>query len=433
MELKYYEWIDYFTNDYEIMSINNRITNQYDYKAYNEYVQQEQKIDFIIQGGDELSFKFESIQKDELSPIKEMNSSNFNEEKDKIIENLNIIDNNEFNTIQLNDLPEIENQTNINEINSKNNEIKILNDKLNSYKFQNKIILDENKKLIEIINIFRELQELDSKNEDKNKKPEKEIINAVNEVNEINIKNIPIDKKENKFKDKENKKTSYIDLNKVKKKTYGDLFKSKETKKENYIHNTKNELSNPKTYINITNCNKKNYSNFKKNTVDNLYINSIQNVSPGLSPCIIQNNDYNEIILNERFIDDVNVKYDTEIELNRYEEDNNENFNYQNIIEVLERYKEMNDRLIRNLSIEPTNYINLDKRKKDVENLEEVLKYINSIKDLEDRTNHVIPFYLIDKKIIYQNMIKYIFDKKEDNHVKRNISRVFQTKNKKPK
>ena len=40
---------------------------------------------------------------------------------------------------------------------------------------------------------------------------------------------------------------------------------------------------------------------------------------------------------------------------------------------------------------------------------------------------------LIILSFIYQNMIKYIFDKKEDNHVKRNISRVFQTKNKKPK
>ena len=47
-------------------------------------------------------------------------------------------------------------------IRSRDDEIRSLNDKLYSYKNQNKVILDENKKLLEIINIFKILQNLEN-------------------------------------------------------------------------------------------------------------------------------------------------------------------------------------------------------------------------------------------------------------------------------
>ena len=48
---------------------------------------------------------------------------------------------------------------------NKDKEIKNLSDKLNAYKYLNRIMLEENNKLLEIINLFKILQNMEKENE----------------------------------------------------------------------------------------------------------------------------------------------------------------------------------------------------------------------------------------------------------------------------
>jgi hypothetical protein len=90
--------------------------------------------------------------------------------------------------------------------------------------------------------------------------------------------------------------------------------------------------------------------------------------------------------------------------------------NYDHLINLLERYREMNDKLMSCLNREDlTVKIDTERRKQDVENLEQILEYINSIKNLPDKNEqeHVIPFYLIDKRRLYENIVNYIYHTKD--------------------
>jgi hypothetical protein len=89
---------------------------------------------------------------------------------------------------------------------------------------------------------------------------------------------------------------------------------------------------------------------------------------------------------------------------------------YEHLINLLEKYREMNDKLISCLNKDDfTVKIDTERRKQDVENLEQILEYINSVKDNQERSEkeHVIPFYLIDKRKLYENIVNYIYHSKD--------------------
>jgi len=90
--------------------------------------------------------------------------------------------------------------------------------------------------------------------------------------------------------------------------------------------------------------------------------------------------------------------------------------NYSNLIQYLEKYKELNDRLIETLENEKNDVkIDVKKRKRDVEYLEHILNYISSLGENKD-VKDLIPFYLIDKRKLFENMVKYLYSKDEVNH-----------------
>jgi len=88
-------------------------------------------------------------------------------------------------------------------------------------------------------------------------------------------------------------------------------------------------------------------------------------------------------------------------------------FSYNRIITMLEGYREMNEKLISNLN-DKTEFsqpviVDVEKRKKGVENLKEILDYISATKTLEDKRGQIIPFHLIDRRKLYENIVNYIF------------------------
>jgi hypothetical protein len=299
----------------------------------------------------------------------------------------------------------------------KDNEIKYLSEKLDSYKSSNKLILDENKKLLEIISIFKQLQEIDSKEGSKQ--------------NNNTLKDIKI----SKFDHPESpEKKTFINTNKDKKTTsYSNIYKKKEISKPQTSFQKQQQpqqVVDNKTYIRIKPTSDVKFTPKKENNEQ--YIHSISSVYPASNKYYSPINCEDEIVLNDKNV------YDFEIEdiqkkeeyiLTSYENEVKENYN--EVIDLLDKYKRMNEKLMKTLTIESENKINVEERKRDVENLSSVLDYINSIKDLQDRKDHVIPFYLVEKKKIYNNMMKYIFEKKDSPHIKRNISKVFERKMKK--
>jgi hypothetical protein len=291
----------------------------------------------------------------------------------------------------------------------KDNEIKHLSDKLDSYKNHNKLILDENKKLLEIITIFKQLQEIDSqstKAQDIIKK--KEI-----KVSQFDKPDINIHK-------------TYINTNREKKGSYGQIYKKKEIVKPSSFTITKPAIES-KSYIRVT-------TEKKKKHTSEPYLHSINNVCPDSKKYYSPNDNNDEIILNEKNVEDFEIEADIHKKedqiLTSYGHEEAKG-GYIEVIDMLEKYKQMNERLMKNLKVESENKVNVVERKKSVENLTSVLDYINSIKNLQERKDHVIPFYLVDKNKIYENMMKYIFEKKENTHIQRNISKVFETKKRK--
>jgi hypothetical protein len=111
--------------------------------------------------------------------------------------------------------------------------------------------------------------------------------------------------------------------------------------------------------------------------------------------------------------------------------ENNELRNYNHLIQYLEKYKELNDRLIETLENEKNDVkIDMNKRKRDVENLEHILNYISSFGDNKE-TKDFIPFYLIDKRKLFENMVKYLYSKDEMTHsFKHKNVRLYKIHNK---
>lgn len=115
----------------------------------------------------------------------------------------------------------------------------------------------------------------------------------------------------------------------------------------------------------------------------------------------------------------------------RNNKDNKELKNYNHLIQYLEKYKELNDRLIETLENEKKDVkIDMNKRKKDVEYLEHILSYISSLGDNKE-SKDFIPFYLIDRRKLFENMVKYLYSKDEMSHsTKHKNVRLYKMHNK---
>jgi hypothetical protein len=340
-------------------------------------------------------------------------------------------------------------------------EIKYLNEKLESYKHQNKIILEENKKLLEVISIFREMQTLEENEREKHKLRDKEYNYNENSLKQFaDISTSMNSNKHNKLKpegntftlgnktnditsntNKTSEKVSYINTNgslsNGSNKKYGDLYRNRKLTTENSKKEREKASSKKETFIRIntnaskgSNCNyycesskKSNTNSERLDSNDLIYssANSIDKVSPAgmsnLKKFESYSEDKNNVIFNKRGVEEEILSTHGE-----YKED--DKLNYNNIIDILEHYKYMNDTVIKNLTID-TNvpFVNIEKRKESVQSLEKVLEHINSIYDLQERKNHVIPFYLVEKKKIYENMLQYFFTKKDSNL--RNLKKDF--------
>lgn len=126
---------------------------------------------------------------------------------------------------------------------SRDDEIKYLNDKLNSYKNQNKVILDENKKLLEIINIFKILQNLENSKKNSTD-PNSKTSNANSSSNNNGHSNNSVNNKDNSI---------------------NNVVASAEEKRaqENIIAGSiiNNNISNKNSGINVLNEDHNNYEN----------------------------------------------------------------------------------------------------------------------------------------------------------------------------
>lgn len=164
---------------------------------------------------------------------------------------------------------------------------------------------------------------------------------------------------------------------------YKDLERKKNTNKNNAL-NIFNEQEKDK--IN-------NSSNNLLNNIDEINLNNITNKIP--------KNFFENL---DSFLEHKNT-------------DEKDGKNYSNIIQYLEKCRDFNYKLIESLESEKSGEkkIDLDKRKQDVEYLEHVLDYISNLGENKD-SKDLIPFYLIDKRKLFENMYKYLYSKDEMIH-----------------
>ena len=120
-----------------------------------------------------------------------------------------------------------------------------------------------------------------------------------------------------------------------------------------------------------------------------------------------------------------------ELNISKKEKDEKDLINYNNLIQYLEKYRELNDRLIETIENDKNDVkIDFDKRKKDVEYLEYVLNYISSLGENKE-SKDLIPFYLIDKRKLFENMVKYLYSKDDiTNSTKSKNVRFYKVNNK---
>ncbi len=192
---------------------------------------------------------------------------------------------------------------------------------------------------------------------------------------------------------------------------------SPDDKRINYLLNQNNNPKEKKkidgdinSYENII------YSHYNHNVYNNLR----------------EDNDYSmkntKYLVNNRNFQNNKLNFKNENNDNR---DLKELKNYNHLIQYLEKYKELNDRLIETLENEKNDVkIDMNKRKKDVEYLEHILNYISSLGDNKE-SKDFIPFYLIDKRKLFENMVKYLYSKDEMTHsTKHRNVRLYKVHNK---
>jgi hypothetical protein len=471
----YTEWSTYFTQDYNIPSVNNGISETVSRRqsmkiellwdvqnfSFNEglceaaVVEQYNKLDDRVNQEMLVNNIFETNENDKLA------DDFFNEDfgvfsqGDNGVKSTNVEDtktnqtspgNQDMmklldNAFDMSKLKESEFSGVLRKTTSKEDvrdgEIKQLNEKLSSYKHQNKIILEENKKLLEIITIFRELQKIDEM--DKKTTPgvgdlkpsEMGISSNKNTLSQDKLFTLEANRSANSLKSSKQSKVSYINTNESNgsgsKKSYGDMYKNKSSYGANQVEKT-GVASKPQSFIRIgSNYSSPNnsyylsskHSNSNKSEGERLHSNDlIANTVTSvdrISPSDVMSSQQKANRLNENYNNIVFNNYNVDEACRTIKTDNNDDIcNFDQIIDLLEHYRDMNDTVIKNLTPEQNdNSVNLNRRKEAVESLEEVLGYINSLQDLQERKNHIIPFYLVDKRKLYENMMGYIFKREE--------------------
>lgn len=222
---------------------------------------------------------------------------------------------------------------------SRDDEIKNLNDKLSSYKNQNKIILDENKKLLEIINIFKILQNLENskkKNIDESKEP-------LNDNLEMESLDIDIEKSNNQIKNENiytREKESSKDL----------TIKQQENnnKKFDYGENVENVFAN----LDLIHFEKKPLRKNEKKSIKNIdftsaskFLNANKNEGNEINfPLNVQTNEGNDSEKNSDNFTINEIKEENFINNNnRYNNSiNNENSNSLNVQNEIKNYENNN-------------------------------------------------------------------------------------------
>jgi hypothetical protein len=345
-------------------------------------------------------------------------------------------------------------------------EIKNLNEKLNQQKFQNKIILDENKKLLEIINIFKILQNLEKPS---NSKSTTSIPVEINEI-EKDIKNYKSNKQNQSPKKIHNEDFSdFFDTNNIEQNSQINSLTINSPTKNNNKQDYKPEIAdkNCKTYINTDRKKKTSYGDkyrqlSKKNKEMEAHFRQPRHEECHKQKEFIKtkkedrrytgNKNWNILlkskdeeqdlkILNEKMriqeflpikripnqceesenieynshdfqkINLLSSSYDKFINYNSENQNNKfaDSTDFEPIVRKLEKYKEMNDKLMNCLSTENIfTKIDVEKRKKDVEKLNEILDYLDNLRMTQRRQEHMIPFYLVDRNKIYENIVNYI-------------------------
>lgn len=316
------EWDEYFNYDFDIKSINNGIAKSS--SKLEEYFQDLQGIDLRMSNPNSFSFQLketgdhlqsESKKSDYLITVENVNFNteedpfendelftdnikpfiNYNEIAEKFVKNIFIRAQKEDliepcdSYKDLVDIDKLEkryeaflnykNNTLKREIESKEEEIEKLNDKLSKCKYQNQIVIEENKKLLEIIHLFKLMNEIDKKKRGTEEERSDDEINIDIDTNDINLKDINIEefekliniKNSDYFKDEnsENKENS-IKNNEI----------SQNSKNlENFISTPKKENKVPKQNTKSTrnrssNYTTNSYSHNKKGDLSSDYSNS---------------------------------------------------------------------------------------------------------------------------------------------------------------
>lgn len=198
------EWADYFNYDFEIKSINNNIyknslMNYFENNEINDiknsislrmsncinfsFKKKDDKIDYLLTLE---NINFEEDNEDENYPYSDRiqpyvdNSAELNAQKisakfcDEIFASVkysntkvepcdqpNTLISNEFLLKQQLKIAEMKNKILLNELDQKDKIIELLNERAIKIKAQNDVYSDENKKLIEIINLFKIMNEID--------------------------------------------------------------------------------------------------------------------------------------------------------------------------------------------------------------------------------------------------------------------------------
>ncbi len=251
-------------------------------------------------------------------------------------------------------------------------------------------------------------------------------INISNNSNQILFKN-------NLSNNNDKKKEILIDIKIEKKNEHKNINENVGKNKiehniiSNYPYNKNSDLDLPLSSSNINTIENQKYTKINSNNKENYFNNNNMSNS---NPTRINSNYYNpNTIKNDKILTPCVNNSLSGKELNLiYNEYNNldkkiyfEDKNYHTIIEELERFRDINKKIIENLEYEKnTNEVKIDytQRKKNVKYLEEILNSVNNVSTLnnqKENRNQLIPFYLIDKRKLFENMVNYLSDKKLKN------------------
>lgn len=264
--------------------------------------------------------------------------------------------------------------------NKKDREIKRLIKRLNNYKTQNKIINDENKKLLEVISIFKKLSMLNS-NQITNSNN-----NPTNDQNNVDTySNLPQTTNLRKKKDKEK------------------LFTISPISKKDNLSNSNSTDPNNNTLNNISKTIAASKS-FKIISI-NEEMNNKKKENFNFSHNKPQGN------LNSRNKDSNTLKHDN------YKNKTKEEFS--SIGQIKKEVTNLDYKTINVLPI--NNNHNTNKRLNDLHNFEQIITDLKKKNDDEEEKeseqSEIIPFHLLNKRKLYENIVKSTTSNKEQKNL----------------